>query len=121
MHFAYLQERQWKDFLEQYCEEEKKILPVYWNVIISLMIWIPLGVMLLCYSAIFYKLDRYEKQVLKREHPISVNYKKKVARTLFIVVIVFVICRVPFTAVVFWRSKLLQSKEPYTVRGKLER
>ena len=95
--------------------EDAKVLPMYWNVIISLMIWIPLGIMLLCYSAIFYKLDKYQKQVLKRKHPINVNYKKKVARTLFIVVIVFILCRVPFTAVVFWRSKLLQTKEPFAV------
>jgi hypothetical protein len=51
-------------------------------------------------------LDRYEKKVLRREHPISVSYKTKVARTLFVVVVVFVLCRVPFTALIFLRAHL---------------
>lgn len=107
--------RQWQNFLEIYCEEDKEVLPLYWNVIISLIIWIPLGIMFGCYSVIFYKLDKYEKKVLKRVNPMSVNYKKRVAKTFFVIVTVFIICRVPFTALVFWRSKLLQEKKPFTV------
>ncbi|KAL0274546.1 UNVERIFIED_CONTAM: hypothetical protein PYX00_002648 [Menopon gallinae] len=106
--------RQWQDFLEICCEEDRKVLPLYWNVIISLIIWIPLAIMFACYSTIFYKLDKYEKKVLKRMNPLTVNYKKRVAKTFFVIITVFIICRVPITALVFWRSKLLQGKNPFT-------
>ncbi|XP_037917400.1 neuropeptide Y receptor type 2 isoform X2 [Hermetia illucens] len=102
-------ERQWKNFLETYCFEDTTVLPVYWHVLIAALVWMPLGVMMTCYFAIFYKLDRYERQVLKREHPMSVSYKTKVAKMLFIVVIIFVVLRVPFTALVFIRNQMLQN------------
>jgi hypothetical protein len=35
-----------------------------------------------------------------------VSYKTKVFRTLFVVVVVFVVCRVPFTALIFLRADL---------------
>lgn len=39
----------------------------------------------------------------------SVSYKTKVAKMLFIVVIIFVVLRVPFTALVFIRNQMLQN------------
>lgn len=55
-----------------------------------------------------FKLDRYEQKVLKREHPMCVNYKTKVAKIVFLVVITFIICRVPFTALIFRRNQWLK-------------
>lgn len=54
-------------------------------------------------------MDRYEQRVLKRENSITVSYKKKVARMLFIIVIIFIILHLPFTALIFMRTKLLQN------------
>jgi hypothetical protein len=54
----------------------------------------------------FPQLDQYEKRVLQRERPINVRYKTKVFRTLFVVVVVFVVCRIPFTALIFLRADL---------------
>ena len=111
-----------------YCKENPQILPKYWYVLITVMVWLPLGIMLICYSAIFYKvnfnfpkiksayilklnsffqLDRYEKRNLNREHPLSVSYKKTVAKTLFIILIVFVALRLPFTILVILRDKII--------------
>lgn len=97
--------------------------------------------MIICYSAIFWKvnhainnqfayhtrssllclesiqLDRYEAQVLKRESPISVSYKTKVARTLFIVVVTFLVLRLPFTSWVFIRSNLLKKSQMNQAAG----
>lgn len=56
-----------------------------------------------------FQLDRYEKKVLKKENPISVSYKTKAAKTMFIVVLTFVLLRVPFTAFIMVRNKLLNS------------
>lgn len=55
------------------------------------------------------QLDRYEQRVLKRENSITVSYKKKVARMLFIIVIIFIILHLPFTALIYMRTKLLQN------------
>ncbi|XP_065370090.1 neuropeptide FF receptor 2 [Calliphora vicina] len=99
--------RHWKNFKEMYCKENTEILPKYWYVLITVMVWLPLGVMLICYSAIFYKLDRYEKRNLNRENPLTVSYKKTVAKTLFIILIVFVTLRLPFTILVILRDKII--------------
>lgn len=60
---------------------------------------------------LFLQLDRYERRVLSREHPLSVSYKRSVARTLFIVVIVFVVLRLPFTILVVIRAKYFTASD----------
>ncbi|XP_030554585.1 neuropeptide FF receptor 2 [Drosophila novamexicana] len=102
--------RIWRNFTERYCKENMTVLPKYWYVLITVLVWLPLGIMLICYTAIFIKLDRYEKRVLSRENPLSVNYKRSVAKTLFIVVIVFVLLRLPFTIFVVLREKYYSSE-----------
>ncbi|XP_058065577.1 neuropeptide FF receptor 2-like [Anopheles bellator] len=104
MYRAY-RERQWRNYLETYCAENTTFLPSYWHVLIGALVWFPLLVMFCCYSCIFLKLDRYERRVLRKEHPISVSYKRKVAKTLFIVLVVFVLLRIPFTTLVFIRYR----------------
>ncbi|XP_077295430.1 neuropeptide Y receptor type 1 [Arctopsyche grandis] len=106
--FKYYKERQWKNFLEKYCTEDVQILPIYWHVLLSTLVWLPMTVMISCYTAIFCKLDKYQKEILRREHPMSVNYKTRVARTLFVIVISFIVCRLPFTVLVFWRFQLVK-------------
>ncbi|XP_039955229.1 neuropeptide FF receptor 2 [Bactrocera tryoni] len=103
--------RVWKNFKEMYCKENTQILPKYWYFLITVMVWLPLSVMLICYSAIFFKLDRYEKRVLNREHPLSVSYKRTVAKTLFIVVIVFIALRLPFTILVILRDQYIATND----------
>lgn len=104
--FRMYRERKWRNFYETYCTEETKVMPIYWYVVIVFVVWLPLVIMVICYSALFFKLDQYERRVLRREHPINVSYKTKVFRTLFVVVVVFVVCRVPFTALIFLRADL---------------
>jgi hypothetical protein len=50
-----LQERRWKNFYETYCTEETKVMPIYWYVVIVFVVWLPLVIMVLCYSALFFK------------------------------------------------------------------
>ncbi|XP_062554100.1 neuropeptide FF receptor 2-like [Armigeres subalbatus] len=101
--FRNYKERQWKNYLETFCAENTNFLPQYWHVLIGALVWFPLAVMICCYGLIFLKLDRYQRKVLNREHPISVCYKRKVAKCLFVVLIVFVLLRIPFTTLVFIR------------------
>ncbi|XP_058830844.1 somatostatin receptor type 5-like [Topomyia yanbarensis] len=101
--FRTYKERQWNNYLESFCAENTNFLPQYWHVLITALVWFPLLVMVCCYSLIFLKLDRYEKRVLNREHPISVRYKRKVVKSMFIVLVVFILFRIPFTTLVFIR------------------
>lgn len=49
-------ERPWLDFVEKYCRENTIIINIYWHVIITMMVWLPLIVMLVCYVSIFVKV-----------------------------------------------------------------
>ena len=49
-------ERHWKNFVETFCTENTTILPMYWHVILTFIVWCPLAVMVICYSAIFWKV-----------------------------------------------------------------
>ncbi|XP_058837698.1 neuropeptide Y receptor type 2-like [Topomyia yanbarensis] len=93
-------ERDWNNFHETFCSEDNEIMPTYWNYVIVMLVWMPLGVMTVTYSAIFCKLDRYEREAMHREHPMVVRYKSRVARTLFIVLMTFVVVRIPFTIMI---------------------
>ncbi|KAG4073963.1 hypothetical protein HA402_014168 [Bradysia odoriphaga] len=110
-------EREWKNFVETFCMENTTVLPTYWHVLIATIVWFPLCAMIICYSAIFWKLDRYEAKVLKRENPICVSYKTKVARTLFIVVVTFLVLRLPFTTLVFIRNNWLKKSQMNQAAG----
>lgn len=115
--FRYYIERQWKNFLESFCFENMDVLPLYWHVIIVALVWIPLCVLIFCYTTIFIKLDQYERMRKRRDHPLTRSYKKKFAKTLFIVVVTFFVLRIPFTTYVFMRSHKLKSSEINQVDG----
>lgn len=57
VHFFFLQERQWLNFLEKYCTENLVVINIYWYVIITVMVWIPLIIQILCYISIFLKVS----------------------------------------------------------------
>lgn len=49
--------RIWRNFTESYCKENTNVLPKYWYVLITVLVWLPLGIMLICYTAIFIKVS----------------------------------------------------------------
>lgn len=108
------------DFLEEFCTENQTVLPIYWHVLIAALVWFPLTIQLICYAVIFWQLDRYEQRIRRREHPITLSYKTKCARTIFIVVIAFVILRLPFTALIFVRNRMLQNNEMDQIEGSFQ-
>uniref|UniRef100_A0A182NZK0 G-protein coupled receptors family 1 profile domain-containing protein n=1 Tax=Anopheles epiroticus TaxID=199890 RepID=A0A182NZK0_9DIPT len=93
--------RYWKDLAEMYCYEDRSVLATYWEFLLVMLVWVPLGVMLVAYTLIIVKLDRYERNALRRQHPMVVRYKSRVAKTLYIVLLAFIVVRVPFTIMVF--------------------
>ncbi|CRK86616.1 CLUMA_CG000453, isoform A [Clunio marinus] len=115
--FRSYQERHWKNFVESFCTENLKVLPLYWHVLVIALVWVPMAVLVFCYSMIFWKLDRYEKSRKKRDNPIQIINKRKCTITLFIVVLSFILLRLPFTALVFIRYNMLQNSEMNQVQG----
>ncbi|XP_031832992.1 neuropeptide Y receptor type 2 [Nomia melanderi] len=107
-YFRHYYERQWKNYLETFCTEDAALVYPYWHIFAGLSVWAPLAIMAICYSAILIKLDRYESQALRSKYPIVVKYKGRVAQVLALIVLVFIIGRVPFTALIITRSQLLQ-------------
>lgn len=118
--FRSYQERQWRNFLESFCKEDLNILPLYWHCLVVALVWLPMTVLIFCYSVIFWKLDRYEKMRKKRDNPLQISYKRKFAVTLFIVVLSFVLLRIPFTTMVFIRFNMLQNSEMNQVEGSFQ-
>ena len=103
--------------MEKFCTENQAVLPIYWHILIAFLVWVPLFIQLICYAAIFWKLDRYEARVRTRERLVSVNYKKKCAKTIFLVLVAFIVLRLPFTSLIFVRNKLLNNNVMDQVEG----
>ncbi|XP_076160756.1 neuropeptide FF receptor 2 [Ptiloglossa arizonensis] len=106
-YFRRYYERQWKNYLETYCTEDTALIYPYWHIFAGLSVWAPLTIMAICYSAILIKLDRYESQALRSKYSIVVKYKGRIAQILALIVLAFIICRVPFTALIIRRAQLL--------------
>ncbi|XP_018326480.1 substance-K receptor [Agrilus planipennis] len=105
--FREYRERQWKNFLEKYCTEDTVALNIYWHVIITMLVWLPLLIMLICYISIYVKLHRYQ---MKSQSLHAIKYKKTAAKMICFVVVTFMICRTPFTALIFYRNYLLKQR-----------
>ncbi|CAK9817386.1 Neuropeptide FF receptor 2 [Anthophora quadrimaculata] len=110
VYFRHYYERQWKNYLETYCTDDTILVYPYWHIFAGLSVWVPLAVMTICYSAILIKLDRYESQALRSKYPIVMKYKRRVAQVLALIVLAFIICRVPFAALIIRRTQLLKEK-----------
>jgi hypothetical protein len=103
--FTNYRERQWINFKESWCAENIDIMPLYWQILVIALMWIPLTVLVVCYSTIFYKLKQRENIRRRRQNLMQIqrSYKKKFVSTLFVVVISFVVLRTPLTTFVFIR------------------
>ncbi|XP_055534022.1 neuropeptide FF receptor 2-like [Wyeomyia smithii] len=112
-------ERNWANFRETYCSENHEVMPIYWDYIVVLLVWMPLGVMVVTYSAILYKLDRYEKEALNREHPMVVRFKSRVVKTLFVVLMTFVVVRIPFTIMIMVYYKNVDDSNKFKVNDNI--
>ncbi|XP_058117188.1 neuropeptide Y receptor type 2-like [Anopheles ziemanni] len=99
--YRHFKVRHWMNLVEMYCYEDRSVLATYWEFLLVMLVWFPLGVMLIAYTLIIVKLDRYERNALRRQHPMVVRYKSRVAKTLYIVLLAFIVVRVPFTIMVF--------------------
>ncbi|XP_055937719.1 substance-K receptor-like isoform X2 [Argiope bruennichi] len=75
--WRWLQTRKWHDYEEVWCNENGFLLKYYWLMILILLVYMPLTVMAVAYTAIILQLDKYEHQLFLREHPLKMKYRKK--------------------------------------------
>lgn len=101
--FRWLQTRKWHDYEEVWCNENGFILKFYWLIILILLVYMPLTVMAVAYTAIILQLDKYEHQLFLREHPLKMKYRKKVIKVLFMYVINYLVFWILFQVVVLYR------------------
>ncbi|XP_066153339.1 substance-K receptor-like [Euwallacea fornicatus] len=106
--FRDYRERIWKNFDEKYCVEQSVVVNIYWYVIITALVWLPLTIQIMCYSAIFIKLNKYEKVIVKSLNRQHLGYKRSAAKMMFIVILTFMACRLPFTAFIIYRHQMLK-------------
>ncbi|CAG4991324.1 unnamed protein product [Colias eurytheme] len=112
-------ERQWIDFLEMYCVEDRNFLEIYWHFILLLLVWLPLGVMVITYGGIIWRLEWSARELSSRGGGQIVSKARgKAMRITAMVLLASTICRVPYTVLVYWRNNL--SKEINAVQGGYE-
>ncbi|XP_059048742.1 ultraviolet-sensitive opsin [Achroia grisella] len=112
-------ERQWADYLETFCAEDPKVLGIYWHFTLFILVWIPLGLMVVTYGAIMWRLEWSAKKLSSKGAGMAVSKAKTSAmRIAACVLITAVICRIPYTVLIYWRNRL--SNEVNSVEGSFD-
>ncbi|XP_063365345.1 red-sensitive opsin [Cydia amplana] len=96
-------ERQWLDHLETYCVEDVKFLGIYWHFTLSMLVWIPLGVMVLTYGTIMWKLE-WSARRLRGSGLTAARARRRAMRITACVLLAAVFCRLPYTLLIYWRN-----------------
>ncbi|XP_041364373.1 neuropeptide FF receptor 2-like, partial [Gigantopelta aegis] len=106
------QERQWLDYVERFCTDVWPVVNTsascdhgltskraYWSLVVVVLNWVPMIVMIILYTVIIIKL-RFNRVVPSSGalsmSAIQQRSKTKVVKMFFSVLIVFIICTVPF-------------------------
>ncbi|CAF4878982.1 unnamed protein product [Pieris macdunnoughi] len=113
------QERQWLDFLEMFCVEDVSFLEVYWHFILMLLVWLPLGVMIVTYGGIIWRLECSARELTSRGGgKVVVKARGKAMRVTAMVLVASTLCRLPYTVLIYWRNNM--AKEINAVEGGYE-
>nr|XP_021189735.2 neuropeptide receptor 22 [Helicoverpa armigera] len=103
----YYMERQWLDYLESFCVEDVAVLGIYWHFILMLLVWVPLGLMLITYGTIMWRLESSVRELSARGGGRSIaRARSRALRITACVLLAGVACRVPYTALIYWRNNL---------------
>ncbi|CAB3230690.1 unnamed protein product [Arctia plantaginis] len=100
-------ERQWLDYLETFCAEDVQVLGIYWHFLLTLLVWIPLAAMVVTYGAIMWQLERSSRELSSRGGGRSIaKAKSRAMRITAFILAVAVLCRVPYTVLIYWKKNL---------------
>ncbi|XP_075980490.1 ultraviolet-sensitive opsin [Anticarsia gemmatalis] len=101
------QERQWLDYLESFCVEDVQVMGIYWHFLLTLLVWVPLGLMCITYGTIMWRLEWSARELRSRGGGTSVaKARNRAMRITACVLLVAVACRVPYTALIYWMNNL---------------
>ncbi|KAJ8715214.1 hypothetical protein PYW08_005195 [Mythimna loreyi] len=100
-------ERPWKDYLESFCVEDTRVLGIYWHFLLMLIVWIPLGVMLITYGTIMWRLEWSVRELSSRGGGQSIaRARSRALRITACVLLTGICCRVPYTVLVYQRNRM---------------
>lgn len=87
----------WQDLDETTCGEDVKKMHVWWMINMIGLTWLPLLVMIVCYTTIlvYFRTHKF-KASRNKEHPALTHLKRRVVLMMFVVVVAFTICWLPF-------------------------
>ncbi|XP_064457759.1 gastrin/cholecystokinin type B receptor-like [Ornithodoros turicata] len=95
--------RIWADLVETWCTEVSTAIRVYWIVLLVPLFYAPLVVIIVAYSMILFKMDKFEKMVANKEQPSKTQNRRKVVRMFFVYLINYFCCWLPFQVLLVYR------------------
>ncbi|XP_053610661.1 allatostatin-A receptor isoform X2 [Plodia interpunctella] len=100
-------ERQWLDYLETFCVEDVQVLGIYWHFTLTLLVWIPLGLMVITYGTIMWRLECSARELSSRGTGQAITKaRSRALRITACVLMTAVVCRLPYTVLIYWRNNL---------------
>ncbi|CAK1555583.1 unnamed protein product [Leptosia nina] len=112
-------ERQWQNFLEMYCAEDITFLGIYWHFLLILLVWLPMGIMIVCYGGIIWRLECGVRELSSRgAGKVVTKARGKAMRVTAMVLMASTLCRLPYTVLIYWRNNM--AKEINAVEGAYE-
>uniref|UniRef100_T1IX36 G-protein coupled receptors family 1 profile domain-containing protein n=1 Tax=Strigamia maritima TaxID=126957 RepID=T1IX36_STRMM len=107
-------ERQWADYLEIFCTEDKNMLHVYWIILLVVLVWLPQVVMTVVYIIITRTFETYEKKIGNdRYNKMIFKSRQKAVKMLYALILVFFICWTPFQGFILYRSFRTNNNNPW--------
>ncbi|CAH0588909.1 unnamed protein product [Chrysodeixis includens] len=98
-------ERQWLDHLETFCMEDVAILGLFWHFLLTLLVWVPLGLMVITYGTIMWRLEKSTRELTSRGGgQFVVKARARAMRITSRVLLAAVLCRIPYTTLIYWKN-----------------
>ena len=100
--------RAWKDnYLEVWCAETitsgRKTLS-YWIALLAVTCYIPVIFMVVFYSAVICKMDKFSRRLNDSGNPVKGIYRKRILQMIFVYLLVSLVCWAPMTLCVFYKA-----------------
>ncbi|KAI5638481.1 7 transmembrane receptor (rhodopsin family) domain-containing protein [Phthorimaea operculella] len=111
VHREYI-ERQWSNHLESFCAEDPRVLRIYWQFTLILVVWLPLSIMLFTYAGIIWRLERSARKLSSRGGgQLVARAKARTMRVAAGVLLADFICRNPYSVLVYKRNEDMDDED----------
>ena len=103
-----LEQKQWKDFEEIWCQEKIKSGQMYWLALLAILIYLPLVLMLAFYTGILCQMKKYEERLNESGNPVRSLRRKRIIQMIWVYLVVAIVCWTPLQVLVFYRQFVTQ-------------